>query len=330
MRPATRADVAREANTSVAVVSYVINDGPRNVAPATRRRIQEAIARLDYRPNSVASALASGRTDVYGLVIPDISNRFFAEIAHAIGVTLQGTSKNLILGDSSDSKVQETALIEAFIRRRVDGLLCISVDEEPEISRAISSDIPVVMLDRPSKTLTAPTVAIDNIEAARAATDHLIENHNHKEIGIVRGPTFLSTARDRYEGWSVAVREAGLFPSELWQAEGGFTREGGFYAGQQLLESTQLPTAIFISNEQQAMGFIAAAAEQDIKIPEDIALITFDGTSDSLYSVPSMSTVQQPLQEIANVAVEMLETSGFDSTSKTCTFSLSLRRSCGC
>ncbi|MEQ4097503.1 LacI family DNA-binding transcriptional regulator, partial [Escherichia coli] len=140
----TRSDVAKEAGTSVAVVSYVINNGPRPVAEATRQRVLQAIKKTGYRPNGIARALASGSTQTYGLVAPDISNPFIASMAHALQHEAFADGKVLLLGDAGDSSCRERELINNMLHRQVDGLIYTSVDRHPYINLIQESGTPCV------------------------------------------------------------------------------------------------------------------------------------------------------------------------------------------
>ncbi|CAI2095152.1 Catabolite control protein [Serratia entomophila] len=146
-RRITRADVARVAGTSVAVVSYVINNGPRPVAEATRLRVLAAIAQTGYRPNDIARALASGSTQTYGLVVPDISNPFFATLARALQQEAFSRGRVLLLGDAGDDRQREYELINHLLSRQVDGLLYTSVDRHPWFDLIRASGTPCVMID---------------------------------------------------------------------------------------------------------------------------------------------------------------------------------------
>ncbi|WP_427018272.1 LacI family DNA-binding transcriptional regulator [Pseudarthrobacter sp. P1] len=325
----TRVDVAREAGTSVAVVSYVVNGGPRPVAKSTRERVLAAIEAVGYTPNSIAQALASGVSGAYGLIVPDISNPFFAELAHELEEVLSTHGKVLLLGDSSESKVREQALLKMFLQRQIDGILFIGVDSDADVQPAIDAGVQVVMLDRVDHRGSVSSVAVDNVAGARAATEHLI-GHGYTRIGIIAGPPHLFTAGDRRGGWQSAMDAAALPVEPRWCLEADFSRRGGLDAGRRLFAADALPEAIFTSNEQQAVGVLVAAAEHGIRVPEDLAIITFDGTDDSEFSIPAISTVMQPLKDIAQAAVDLL-TRPRDAgvVHKTCNFSLRLRTSCG-
>ncbi|MDQ0276475.1 LacI family transcriptional regulator [Arthrobacter silviterrae] len=326
---ATREDVARQAGTSVAVVSYVVNGGPRPVAEATRDRVLAAIDSVGYSPNGIAKALASGVSGAYGLIVPDISNPFFAALAHELEEAVAAEGKVLLLGDSAESKEREETLLKLFLQRQIDGILFIGVDSKPDVRAALRAGVQLVILDRVDNDAGVSSVAVDNIAGSYAATNHLI-GHGYTRIGIISGPGNLYTARDRNLGWETAMAQAQLEVDPRWRLEENFSRHGGREAGRRLFSLPQLPEAVFASNEQQAVGLLAAAAEFGVRVPEDLAIMTFDGTDDSEYATPAISTVVQPLNEIARVAVNLLaRPPGHEVVQHECDFTLRLRPSCG-
>lgn len=186
-RRVTRADVARIAGTSVAVVSYVINNGPRPVAEATRLRVLAAIEQTGYRPNDIARALASGSTQTYGLVVPDISNPFFATLARALQQEAFSRGRVLLLGDAGDDRQREYELINNLLRRQVDGLLYTSVDRHPWFDLIRASGTPCVMIDTIDSQAGVCAIRVDERDAACQATRHLLQ-HGYRDIGIFYRP----------------------------------------------------------------------------------------------------------------------------------------------
>ena len=327
---ATRQDVARLAGTSVAVVSYVVNNGPRPVAATTRARVLAAIERTRYRPNGIAKALAAGSTRTYGLVVPDISNPFFAAMAHALEDELFAADRVLLLGDSAESSEREAEILSNLQQHQVDGLLLVGTDNHPRVQTLVEQGTPVVVLDRIADDSPAASVTVDNVAGAAVATRHLIE-HGYDSIGLIGGPRELSTARDRTQGWRAAMVAAGLDVREEWMLHAGFNKAAGFAIGTELFARDSLPRALFVANDQQAIGVIRAASDAGLSIPDDLAIVTFDGTDDSAYSVPPLTTIRQPIEEIAKRAVALLLTpEAFDTNRVTCQFELIIRRSCGC
>ncbi len=331
-RRVTMRDVARLAQTSTAVVSYVVNNGPRSVAPATRARVLQAIDTLNYQPDRMAQALAHGQSQACGLIVPDITNPFFASLANALEDELFATGRSLFVGNSSESRERETELVDNFLQFRIGALFFIGVDAAGTIDKAELADVPVVLLDRVSERTRVPSVTIDNVAAARAATNHLIAL-GYREIAHIEGPSHLSVARDRRAGFEQAVQGAAV-QLTVSTILAPFDREGGLVESRRWIErelrSGHLPSAVFASNEQQALGFLRAAAEHGIVVPADVALATIDGTRDSEFSVPRLTSVVQPVGLIAREAVQALSSwASGDVKHCDCPFELVIRESCG-
>ncbi|MEB6334083.1 LacI family DNA-binding transcriptional regulator [Serratia rhizosphaerae] len=324
----TRSDVARIAGTSVAVVSYVINNGPRPVAEATRLRVLAAIAKTGYRPNDIARALASGSTQTYGLVVPDISNPFFATLAKALQQEAFACGRVLLLGDAGDDRQREYELINHLLARRVDGLLYTSVDRHPWFEVIRASGTPCVMIDTIDAQRDICAIRVDERDAARQATRHLLQ-HGYRDIGIFIGPLTMLNAQDRLNGWRDALQEAGITPNERWIFEVPYTRQGGYQATVAMLAGAR-PQALFTSNEQQAIGCLSALAERRLRVPEELAIICFNGTQQAEFCIPPLSTVEQPIDKMAKRAIALLAQSPPFAHVDEFTFQLHIRRSCGC
>ncbi|PIJ50244.1 LacI family transcriptional regulator [Erwinia sp. OLTSP20] len=327
---ATRADVAREAGTSVAVVSYVINNGPRPVAKATREKVLQAIKKTGYRPNSVARALASGTTKTFGLVVPNISNVFVASLAHALQQEVLAKGQVMLLGDAGDSRQREFELINNLLERQVDGIIYISVDRHPYIDLIQQTGTPLVMLDRinPGEHQVS-VLRVDERAAACQVTDHLL-SHGYQQVGIISGPPEMLNAQDRVKGWCDAMKANDLSVNENWIFPAPYTRAGGYQATKKMLMLKHAPRALFASNELQAIGCVRALAEAGLRVPEDVALVCFNGTEQSAFHVPSLTTVRQPVVAMARAAFEMLQNWTAEPMLREFAHRLEIGESCGC
>lgn len=301
-----REDVARRAGVSPAVVSYVLNNGPRPVAEATRRRVLEAIETLGYRPNSVARALRSRRTWSIGLVVPDNSNPFFAQLAHAIEDEAFAHGYSLLLGNASGDPAREESYLQTFQDRKVDGLLVVSNRRTDELATAHQGGIPLVVIsDRPLAGRAVSTVKVDNTEGAWLATTHLV-GHGHRQVACVLGPRDSAPAVERHAGWQKALRGAGLDAPDEVAVWTEFSRVGGHAAATALLARDPRPTAVFAATDHQAIGVLRAAADLGLEVPGDLAVVGFDGITEADYTVPRLATVRQPVEAMARRAVELL------------------------
>lgn len=328
-RRATRADVAREAGTSVAVVSYVVNNGPRPVAQATRKLVLAAIEKTGYRPNNVARALASGTSKTYGLVLPNVSNVFLASLAHALQQEALANDMVMLLGDSGDSRQRELQLLNTLLSQQVDGLIYISVDRHPWIELLQESGTPFLMLDSVDPALGVSVLRVDEQAASRQLTAHLL-SHGYRQVGIVTGPQEMLNTQERLTGWREALADVGLQENPAWMYTAPFTREGGYQAAQQMLQGQTRPRALFTSNEAQAIGLIRGLAEQGLRVPEDVALVCFNGTGLAAFQVPSLTCARQPVEEMAKAAISMLRGWKGKPTLREFSHRLEPGESCGC
>jgi len=325
----TRTDVARVAGTSVAVVSYVINNGPRPVAEATRQRVLAAIRQTGYRPNGVARALASGSTKTFGLIVPNISNPFVASMAHVLLQESLNHGHVMLLGDAGDDRQRELELIQGMLNRQIDGLFYHSVDRHPSIEIIQASGTPFVMLDRIAPRPGVSVLSMNERQAARDITLHLL-SHGYRDVGMISGPLGMFNTQDRIQGWRDAMQEQGLNIDESLIFPADYTRQGGYDAAQRMLAGSHTPRALFASNEGQAIGCIRAFAERGIRVPQDVALVCFNGTAQSAFHVPTLTTVRQPLHEMARQAIAMLKNQKSEAVVAELPHYIETGESCGC
>jgi LacI family transcriptional regulator len=327
--PVTRKDVARYAGVSTAVVSYVVNGGPKKVAPATEAKVQDAIRVLGYRPNAAARALKLGSSETLGLVIPDNSNPFFSLLSHAVEDAAAERGYALVLTNSDGSVAKERRHIRNLAARQVDGVVLASVLFEPDLVDLDSSEIPAVLLNHGDEAPGFNSVGVDLAAGARIAVEHLI-GHGHTNIGLAMGTNTANDLDGREQGWLQALADAGLPEGPV--VRGPFTRAGGYAAGQRLLASANRPTAIFASSDMQAIGILRAIHEAGVAIPGEIAVASFDGSSEAEYSWPALTTVEQPVRAMADAAVNALigDDRGKPPRHRIFPTKLLIRQSCGC
>ncbi|GGI01263.1 LacI family DNA-binding transcriptional regulator [Arthrobacter liuii] len=328
--PVTRKDVARYAGVSTAVVSYVVNSGPKNVAPATAARVLDAIRILGYRPNAAARALKLGSTEMLGLVLPDNSNPFFAEFAREIEIAAGNHGYALLLANSNGNVSEEHRHLRNLASRQVDGVILASNSmNEPVTRNILTSDLPTVLLNQAVPVPGMASVGADFRAGAADAVRHLI-GHGHTEIALLMGAGTSTITDERELGWLDALAEAGLPEGPIARAP--FTREGGYRGGQRLVRGAHRPTAVFCSSDLQAIGLLRALHEAGLSIPEDVAVVSFDGSAESMYSWPALTTVRQPLADMAAAAVNAVLPAGGKTplTHEVFPTELIIRRSCGC
>lgn len=323
---ATRKDVARLAGVSTAVVSYVVNGGPKKVAPATEARVRDAIAVLGYRPNAAARALKLGSSEMLGMIVPDSTNPFFVMLAHAVEVAAAERGYALLIANSDASVAAERRHVESFASRRVDGVFLSSVLFEPDLRDLESADIPVVLLNHSAESPGFASVGVDLREGARAAVEHLA-GHGHRDIGLVMGTATGGGLDGREVGWLEGIRAAGLVPGPVIRAP--FHRADGYRVGLELAASADRPTALFASSDILAVGLLRGFHESGVRVPRDIAIVSFDGSPEAEYSWPGLTTLAQPIAEMARAAVEALVGEG-PTAHRIFPPTLVRRASCGC
>ena len=296
-------EVAQHAQVSVTTVSHVIN-GTRFVSEEAKTRVQAAVAALNYVPSAVARSLKSSRTHTVGMMIPNNSNPYFAEIIRGIEDTCFAAGFNVILCNSDDDPHKQAAYVRVLSEKQIDGLIVLSSGGDPELLDTLrSASMPQVVVDREIDDLAADLVEVDHEGGARLAVEHLI-GLGHTRIACIAGPHALSSARQRVQGWRSALQAAKLECDVAMVAHGGFTAEGGHAAMRALLPLR--PSAVFASNDLMAIGAICAAAEAGLHVPRDLSIVGFDDIALAAYSNPPLTTIAQPKHQTGELAARML------------------------
>jgi DNA-binding LacI/PurR family transcriptional regulator len=299
-------DVARIARVSIGTVSRVINNSP-DVKSATRQRVLAAIEELHYSPNLIARSMISRRTGSIGVIVPFFTRPFFIEVLRAVATVISQAQRELVLYTVETAAQSDLYFRELPKRRKVDGVLVISLSpDETAATSFIQAQMPVVLVDAYSPLLTS--FIVDNVEGAYQAVKCLVE-HGHRRIGfisgIIKGDYFrFNQANDRLIGFHRAIAEAGILfePDLVIAAE--WDREGGRQAALQLLTRADRPTAIFAASDMQAVGVLEAARSLNMAIPGDLSLIGYDGIE--LSELLELSTIQQPMKSMGELGMQKL------------------------
>jgi LacI family transcriptional regulator len=298
-------DVAEKAGVSITTVSHVINE-TRYVSDDLKSRVLKTMEALNYRPNTLARSLRSGRSRTIGLVIPDISNLFFADISRKIEDKGFEYGYSVILCNTDDDFEKESRYIDVLLEKQVDGIIFISAGTSKQNSlNKMGMGIPIVIADRDIPSLTSDVVLIDNHEGGYKATIYLI-SLNHKRIACITGPSLMTPSALRVEGYKHALIESGIKIDDSLICQGDFRYESGEYCMRNLLNLSNPPTAVFVCNDMMALGAFRAIHESGKKIPEDISIIGFDNIPLSQTSYPTLTTMAQPTEDMANMAVDIL------------------------
>lgn len=298
-------EVADRAGVSPTTVSHIINN-TRFVSDDMRERVQVAMDELGYRPNALARSLRRGETHTIGLILPDSSNPYFAEVGHAIEATAFELGYSVVLCNSEGNSDKEAFYADVLSKRQVDGMIFFAVGDSSEsVQGLLRQNVPVVVVDRDLPGVEVDAVLADNVKGGYLATHHLLEQ-GHARIGFIAGPPNLTPSADREAGYRQAHDEFDIQADPHLTVKGDFGFRSGQIAARQLLELTKPPTAIFACNDLMAVGVIHAAAEIGKRVPEDVAIIGFDDIELASYTVPTLSSVAQPKEELGRRAVQAL------------------------
>lgn len=301
----TIADVARRAGVSPVTVSRVIN-GAANVSPATREKVEQAIDDLHYLPNIAARSLRSKRTNALALVVPDITNSFWTTIARGVEDTARKGGYSVLLCNTDEDPTKQLDYLNVVLSRRVDGVIIAPYDSDAcNLSKLRERNIPTVIIDRRISGWEVDSVTSDSVAGACALIRHLL-SLGHSRIGIISGPVSTSTAEDRVAGYRLALTEAGLPVDENLIKHGEFKVKSGEQLTYQLLDAGLSPTAIFAGNNLIAVGAMEALKQRGLRVPQDIALVTFDDLSEVSRVFPFFTVIAQPAYAMGAKAADLL------------------------
>jgi LacI family transcriptional regulator len=297
-------DVARRAGVAPITVSRVVNQSGY-ASPATRARVESAVAALGYVPNTLARSLRSHRTHTLALVLTDITNPFFTLAARGVEDAAAEAGFTLIICNTDESEEKERRYIRMLLEKQVDGILLVPARGRIQSVRWVEAQqTPLVLLDRRLPGRPADTVRCDSAGGAFQLTRHLLEG-GHRRIAMLSGPKGVSTADDRIRGYRRAMAESGL-KNLAMVLRGSFTCESGAGMTRQLLALKPRPTAVFAANNFLAFGVLRALHEAGITVPEQMSLVTFDDLPANLQLEPFLSVASQPAYEMGQTATRLL------------------------
>ena len=298
-------DVAQAAGVSITTVSHVIN-GTRYVSDEVAGQVRRAMDELGYRPNVVARSLRSGKTRTIGLLLPDSSNLFFAEVSRVIEDVSFQNGYSLIICNTDDNPIKEKSYLDTLLEKQVDGILFISASSTSlNIQGIAQNGPPVVVVDREFDGLQADTVLVDNQLGGYLAARHLIQL-GHRRIACISGPSERNPSADRLTGFRKAMGEAGLVVDENLFLRGDFRYQSGERCMHELVGLGRPFSAIFVCNDMMAIGAVKAAHNLKINIPRDLSIIGFDDIPLAEAISPSLTTIAQPYAEMATTATQLL------------------------
>lgn len=303
--PVTIKDVARESGVNISTVSRALNNG-YGVNDQTREHVIAVAARLNYRPNRIARGLVTGRSHSLGLVVSDIRNPFFAEVARGAEDAARTGNCDLVLCNSDLDAGKQMQYVQSLLEKRIDGIMMNSVSmlSAEQQAQLAGSGVPIVLLNRPASNHTFSTVCADNESGGALAARYLL-GLGHRKIAHLTGPRQHGNLSDRARGFVRALQSAEN-PIQPVVLHGRFNFDGGAELARKLFDEHPEVTAIFAANDVMAFGVVQAALDRRLRIPEDVSLIGFDNIQFSVNVHPPLTTIHQPKYEMGSAAVEIL------------------------
>lgn len=300
-------EVAKQAGVSLGTVSNVLNH-PEIVAEETRQRVQAVIETLGFVRNGSAHQLRAGHSRHLGLVVLDVTNPFFTEVARGVEDAANEAGYVVILCNSDDSQQKESRYLRVLEEQRPAGILITPVlNDVSYLQRLREQDIAVVLLDRPSRARGICSVAVDDVLGGELATRHLLEL-GHRRIAFVSGPLSVRQCADRRRGMRRAMKEAGLDPDQATVeiTAGAMNAAGGEKCVEALLSQERRPSAAFCANDLLALGVMRGLNQRGVKIPAEMALVGYDDVEFASTLSPSLTSIRQPKYQLGRTAAELL------------------------
>jgi len=304
----TLTDIAKKTGYSVSTVSRVLHDQTRKykISETTSVEVRRAADELGYTPNKLARGLRLKKTHQIGVVIPDVSNPFFAMMVKSVSKGARKAGYSIIVSDSDEESNIEEESIRALLENRVDGLLIAAVGQEYSHIRDLKgSRTPFVMVDRWSSDLDVDAISVDNFKGGYIATGHLLRE-GHRNIAFIQGRRGTNANEGRLQGFLAALKEAGVSVPPQYIVGDDFGTFNGYIETKSLLRLQEPPSAVLAAGDLIALGVLQALKEESVSIPENISLVTFDDPSFASYLSPPLTAVEQPVEKMGEMAIQLL------------------------
>jgi DNA-binding LacI/PurR family transcriptional regulator len=300
-------DLARHLNISVATVSRAMRDMPE-IKAETRDAVLKLAKEWDYQPNLLATNLVKSRTKTIGVIVPDLAYHFFASVIKGIEEEAIARGYSLLLTQTSELYERELTNVQNLSRGQVEGFI-VSISQETtdfeHLKRLQRKGIPLVFFDRDADEINVPKVMVDNVGAAYEATKHLIENGS-KRIAFLAGPSNVTVSNLRQSGYEKAIQDSGLILDESLVVHGNYNLEQAIELTNELFELKNPPDGLVVVSDRLALGAIAALRKKNIRIPEDVAIVSFNDEPICSIVTPTLSSVAQPTFEMGKMAITLL------------------------
>jgi len=340
MKKISLADVAKSLGVSKTLVSLVLNDrgDEKGINKDTQQRVRDKVKELNYKPNQFARGLRIGKSNTIGMVVADISNSFYAKMCRSIEDHCNLNGYNLIICSSDENSEKESELIQMLIDRQVDGLIISTTqNNNTDIVHLIKNKFPFVLIDRNSSKTETNYVVVDNKEGAKKVVNHLVKLGNSSIGHLTISPSHLSTIKERTQGYKDGLIANGLKVNSNLIREVSFDnlKNDVFKHVKELLSAPNKVTALFVANNNIAVACLECLKEMEMRIPQDVALVSFDDIDAFKLCSPPITAVSQPIEQMGKEAVDIILSEINDGTTigkfkkSSLPTELIIRKSCG-
>lgn len=305
--PVTIKDIARSLNISISTVSRALR-GMQEIHPDTRKAVMRLAEELDYQPNQLAKNLAKSRTKTIGVIVPNLSYHYFSAMLNSIEEAALQAGYSVLVCQTNESYLRETTNIQNLLRSQVEGFiisLSRDTDNYEHVERLVRKNIPLVLFDRYAESIDVSKVIVDNYAAAFKATEHLIEN-GCRRIGFLAGPTQLVLSNQRVAGYRAALAKHDLSVGDQYVFHCDYTEENTIMQTLALMSLPQPPDGIVVISDRMAYSTMYALKQKGLRIPEDVAIVSFNNEPVSALFSPTLSSINQPIQEMGTETVRLL------------------------
>lgn len=304
-KKSTIKDIAAVLGLTPSAVSKALNDHPR-ISDKTKIAVSEVAVQLNYEPNYLSSALRKGKSNLVGVIIPRVNSHFFSSVVENIEKVLNLNGYNIIMTQSNELFTKECQEIDTLLRIQVDGIIASMANETTDLEyykKIKSKGVELVLFDRGEEELNVDYIGIDDYKSSHLVIEHLV-SQNCKRIAHIAGFKHIRIYKERIRGYKDALEKSGLAVQENWIIESNLRLEDGRRIMQQLLDLPEKPDAVYVAGDIAALGALQVLLENNIKVPEEIALIGFSDEPFTSLTQPSISTVNQHSAKIGKLAAE--------------------------